>query len=313
MYEIGGYFGLEQLVSNEYYRDLVAVNSARNALLYLSMTHNIKKLIIPYLLCDSISYLCDKSHIDYEYYHVSRDFQPIYNNELREGEYLYIVNYYGQVDNNTIIKLKKRYINIIVDNAQSFFQRPVVGVVTIYSCRKFFGVPDGAYLSSVPKLDHLQIDVSKDRMKHILGRYEGNATDYYNDFKANEDSFYECDLKYMSRLTHNLLGAIDYNLIKKRREKNYSQLENELKHNNPLYIHKPIGPFAYPYYHVKGTELRQLLRENYIYIPTLWPSVPNITGSVETDYVSNIIALPCDQRYTITDMKRIVGIIRNFN
>ena len=32
--EIGGYFGLEELISNEYYPDLAAVNNARCALLY---------------------------------------------------------------------------------------------------------------------------------------------------------------------------------------------------------------------------------------------------------------------------------------
>lgn len=35
MKEIGGYFELEQLISNEYYKDLVPLNNGRNALLYL--------------------------------------------------------------------------------------------------------------------------------------------------------------------------------------------------------------------------------------------------------------------------------------
>lgn len=33
--EIGGYFGLEPLISNEYYKDLIALNTARNALLFI--------------------------------------------------------------------------------------------------------------------------------------------------------------------------------------------------------------------------------------------------------------------------------------
>lgn len=37
---------------------------------------------------------------------------------------------------------------IILDNTQSFFQKPISGIDTIYSCRKYFGVPDGAYLST---------------------------------------------------------------------------------------------------------------------------------------------------------------------
>ena len=53
--EIGGYFGLESLISNEYHKGLVALNTARNALLYVLRARKIKKLYIPYYLCNSIS------------------------------------------------------------------------------------------------------------------------------------------------------------------------------------------------------------------------------------------------------------------
>ena len=35
MKEIGGYFEFEQLVDNEYYKDLLKLNTGRNALVYL--------------------------------------------------------------------------------------------------------------------------------------------------------------------------------------------------------------------------------------------------------------------------------------
>ena len=104
------------------------------------------------------------------------------------------------------------YGNIIVDNAQAFFARPIKGIDTLYSCRKFFGVPDGGdaytdagFQGSIP------IDVSMERMKHILGRFDGkSASDYYDHFNNNDESFKEIELRYMSKLTHNILGAIDY-------------------------------------------------------------------------------------------------------
>ena len=43
MNEIGGYFGLEELIHNEYYPNLVAVNTARNALLYLVKAKGIRE------------------------------------------------------------------------------------------------------------------------------------------------------------------------------------------------------------------------------------------------------------------------------
>ena len=124
---------------------------------------------------------------------------------------------------------KQKYGRIILDNTHAFFQKPLDGVDTIYSCRKFFGVPDGAYLSTDTVLnEELEIDVSKDRMVHILGRFEGNASDYYNDFKENDASFKLEPLKYMSKLTRNILGAIDYEKVKRTRNENYAYLADRL-------------------------------------------------------------------------------------
>ena len=64
--EIGGYFGLEPLISNEYYKDLLALNTARNALLYILKARRIQKLYIPYYLCDSVSEMCDREGYTYE-------------------------------------------------------------------------------------------------------------------------------------------------------------------------------------------------------------------------------------------------------
>lgn len=44
--EIWRYFGLENLKSNEYYNNLIAINTGRNALLYLLQAKEIKKVYI---------------------------------------------------------------------------------------------------------------------------------------------------------------------------------------------------------------------------------------------------------------------------
>ena len=179
--EIGGYFGLEPLISNEYYKDLLALNTARNALLYILKARKIQKLYIPYYLCDSVSEMCNREGYKYEFYHINSGFLPVFEKALSDNEYLYIVNYYGQISYEQIKKLQAKYKRIIIDNVQAFFQKPVQGIDTIYSCRKFFGVPDGAYLSTDCKLEEdLPDDVSSGRLKHLLGRFEtGSASTYY--------------------------------------------------------------------------------------------------------------------------------------
>jgi len=307
--EIGGYFGLEQFAGTEYYENLISLNTARNCLLYLLNARNIKKLYIPYFLCDSVSGICQSYGYKYEYYSTDFKFMPIFEKELSDTEYLYIVNYYGQVTEEKIYALKEKYSYIIVDNTQAFFQKPVTNIDTIYSCRKFFGVPDGAYLSTNVKLsDELETDISGCRMKHILGRYEGNAADYYWDFKDSDETFKSEPLKYMSKLTRNILGAVDYERVRNVRSKNYRYLAERLDGENKLKLVEPIGAFAYPFYMGNASEIKRALAQKKIYIPTLWPNVLSQMpkDSIEYDYTANILPLPCDQRYTTDDMQYVL-------
>lgn len=315
MKEIGGYFELENFKGEEYYKDLIAVNNGRNALLYILKAKNIKKIYIPYYLCNSVREMLDLNEYDYEYYHIDSKFMPIMNKKFTGQEYIYIVNYYGQLNDKIIKVLKEKYNNIILDNTQAFFQRPIANIDTIYTCRKFFGVPDGAYVFTSAKFkDILKQDISKNRMTHILGRYEGMASEYYNDFHDNDSSFKNEPLKAMSKLTHNLLNAIDYKRIQQIRDENYFYLDNKLGDINKLSLNKQNGPFSYPFYIENGIKVRKELAKKKIYIPTLWPNVLEDLNenSLEYEYAANILPLPCDQRYNIKDMNYIINIILKF-
>ncbi len=314
MKEIGGYLELEEFHGEEYYPDAVALNNARNGLLYLVKGRGIRKLYIPYYLCDSVSGLCEREGYPYDFYPIHEDFTPAFTGGLRDGEYLYVVNYFGRLDDAKILDLKSQYGNVIFDNVQAFFQKPVPGIDTIYSCRKFFGVPDGGYVATDARLiDDIPVDVSKDRMRHVLGRYEGaSASDFYDDFKVNDESFYSLGLRMMSRLTHNLLKAIDYEKARRKREENYAYLADRLKDANRLPDIRPVGPYMYPFYCPNGIEVKRKLATRKIYIPTLWPNVLECERSLEKDYAENILPLPCDQRYDLNDMKRIIDTIKQY-
>lgn len=312
MKEIGGYFELEQFINDEYYKDLIHLNSARNALLYLIKLKKIKKVYIPYYLCNSIRNMLERFGYEYEYYRIAADFSPIFNKELKKQEYLYIVNYFGQLSKEKIICIKDKHKQIIIDNTQAFFQRPFSSIDTIYSCRKFFGVPDGAYLSTDKILDEeLQFDFSKDRMGHLLGRFEGIASDYYSNFSEVDERFNDEPLKQMSKITRNFLGAIDYQSVIQKRNRNYRYLENKLNKFNGIKLISPKGPFCYPFYTENALQLRRDLAEKKIYIPILWTNVLQETSeeSIEYRYSANILPIPCDQRYDLDDMKYIVECI----
>ena len=149
------------------------------------------------------------------------------------------------------------------------------------------------------------------RIKHILGRFEGkSASDYYDDFNNNDESFKEIELRSMSKLTHSILGAIDYGKAKARRERNFDILANALGELNYLRIHRPEGPYAYPFYTKNGMKLRKALAKEKVFVATLWPNVFETGLDTEIDLTENILPLPCDQRYSEEDMLKVIAAVK---
>lgn len=312
MKEIGGYFELNEYNLPMLHDNLLKFNSGRNCLAYLIETKKIKKIYLPYYICDSVIDTCKKYNLDIDYYDLNNDFMPI-NLEKTENSYLYVVNYFGQLNNYDKKYLLKKYNKIIIDNTQAYFDKPFKTCDNIYTCRKYFGVPDGAllYTDMIDNYQNLDTEISYDKMKHILGRYEISASKFYNDYSSNEDDYSNKKILKMSKISNNLLHGIDYKMVKKIRNRNYNFLLKKLKFINKLSLRKVNGAYAYPLYLDDATELRKELIENKIYVPTLWPNVLedkyNTTKSY--DFAKNIIPIPCDQRYTISDMERICNII----
>lgn len=306
--EIGGYFEYDAFCLREYYPKFLALNSGRHALLYLLKARGIKKIYLPFLICESIYDICKKNDYKYEFYNIDENFTPIFDKNLNKSEYLFVINYYGLLSSRTLKQLKKKYKNIIIDNTQAFYQKPINKTDTIYSCRKYFGVTDGAYLYTDSNLDEdLEKDVSHMRLEYLFGRFENDASSYYKDFKKNSEKLKEDSLKYMSRLTQAFLGRIPYKYIKKQREKNYLYLHQNLKFSNKLKLNKIKGPFVYPLYLNDGLKIKEELAKKNIYIATYWPNVLSETNcKTELEYCKNIIPVPCDQRYGKKEMDIIL-------
>lgn len=309
MKEIGGYIELDTYSLPMLHGSAEALNCGRNALAYLFHSRQIRKIWLPDLICDSVTGVCSRERVPFCFYRVGFDFLPQEEIDLKEGEWFYFVNYYSQFDNDTIKQYVAKYSRVIVDNAQSYFQLPLLGVDTIYTCRKYFGVPDGAFLYTNQKLSvGFPLDESFERMHFLLGRFERDASDFYKEYVANNDLFQNEPIKRMSKLTKNLLHALDYSEIERRRMSNFSLLNDAFCSINQLKL-KPSS-FMYPLMVDNGIIVRKQLQEQKIYIPVLWPSVfENTKPSDSANYMAtNILPLPIDQRYDLRDMKRITEI-----
>lgn len=309
MKEIGGYIEFPEYNGNIFHKNAIALNSARNCLAYLIESKKINNIAVPKFLCDSVSGICKRYGTTVRRYSINVDFMPNDDFSLDDDEWLYFVNYYGQFNNEQIEKIKKKYDRVIVDNVQAYFQMPLKNTDTIYTCRKFLGVPDGAFLYTDKMLNRdLEDDISCNRMSHLLGRLEENANKHYSEYVANEEDFVNLPIRKMSRLTKNLLRSIDYKIVQITRERNFLYLDKRLSIHNKLKVHVPVGAFMYPLYLANGADIRKKLQEEKIYIPTLWPDVFAICEESELEYhmAKNILPLPCDQRYELKDMKFMV-------
>lgn len=311
MREIGGYFELDKYSMPMLHEGAIALNCGRNTLAYLIEAKGIEKIKVPKFLCDTVREVCEKEKISISFYSITRDFLPE-ELTLEADEWLYLVNFYGQLDNDTIRGYVEKYERVIVDHAQAYFQMPLENVDTLYTCRKFFGVADGGILYTDTKLDReIPRDESFDRMKFVLGRFERSASEFYAEAASNNDFFADEPIKLMSKLTENLLHGIDYEAVKQKRRRNFEILHEAFGKINPLKLTVPQGAFMYPLYLEKGGEIRRKLQAKKIFIPTLWPDVFEHCdeSELEYDYAKNILPIPVDQRYDEEDMKYIIKAV----
>ncbi len=149
-------------------------------------------------------------------------------------------------------------------------------------------------------------------MHFLLGRFEKTASEFYNEYIANNDLFAAEPIKQMSKLTNNLLHGIDYGLVQTVREKNYRFLHEKLGGINGLKLSEKPGTFMYPLLLENGAEIRKRLQDRRIYIPTLWPDVFSWCREGEAEYTmsKDILPLPIDQRYGTEDMQYLVREIQ---
>ena len=304
MREIGGYIQLDRYSLPMLHEGALALNCGRAALTLLCRLRGIGRLLVPRFICDTVPGACERAGIPYAFYGVGPDFLPAEELHPGEGEWVYLVNYYSQLTNEVLEGYARKYPRLIVDNAQSYFQPPLPGVDTLYTCRKYFGVADGAFLYTDAALtETLPRDESYARMGYVLGRFERPASEFYPAFTANDCFFDTQPVKRMSALTENLLHAIDYAAAEKRRRENFSYLHERLGPGKGLRL-RETGSFMYPFLTENGPALRRALQKEKIYIPTLWPAVFDycLPGEREYAMAENILPLPVDQRYGPEEM-----------
>jgi hypothetical protein len=308
MKEIGGYFELELRKGNHFHH-AIELNSGRNAFEVILRNNQYKKIWVPNYTCNAILDVIAKTKQEYGFYKIDENLEPFVS-PLERNEVLLYTNYFG-LKGNLVKKLASQY-NIIVDNTQAFYATPLPMVNTFYSCRKFFGVPDGAYLytnNACNQIEAFNDDVP--HYSHLIKRLNGNASDGYCDYREAEDYFKTAPIQQMSAVTSALLENVNYVSCAEIRHNNFMHLHNKLGRCNELkWIDTTAtleAPMVYPLL-IKSNKLRQKLIDSKIFVATYWPEIFKrcAVRSWECYLAEYLIALPIDQRYGIEEMDYIL-------
>ena len=249
---IGGYFELELPQHRKHlYPDAIRFQSARAAFYALIMEGRPKRVWMPTYICDSMLAPLKATETEIVFYDIDSGLGVSNDVQIEADDWLLYVNYFGMCTTQEDELLKRfNSSQLIFDHSQAFFSPPRDCLATIYSPRKFFGVPDGGLLlTSLSVIEPAEIDSgSVARCTHLLKRLDGTPEVGYQAFKNAEETFCDMQPRRLSLLSDHLLSSIDYEACKKQRNANFHFLHDQLSHLNNLNLHMPHidGPMCYP-------------------------------------------------------------------
>ena len=310
---IGGFFELETpSASSEYHPDACALTNGRACMRWILENEKPSRVYIPFYTCYALYEPMEELGLECVFYAIDEALEPVKLPEPGPGELLVFINYYG-LKNKLAGELTRRFgKQVVIDDTHRFFHRGYQHSYSFTSARKYFGVPDGAYLyganGDVRKLGR-NTDVS---VTHNVKRLLGFQDEAYRDYVAYEASL-GCELKRISHLSERLLSGVDYEVAAQSRIDNFNFLHERLRSYNKISI-DPADvdvPFCYPFLPDNCIE-KDFFYQNKLYIPTLWPDIleRKVDGfEWEKDITRRLLPLPVDQRYARADMERIISSI----
>ena len=319
--EIGSFIELQFEKGKELFKgekDIARLNTGRAAIYHAFRITNCDAIWLPIYQCDTVREFLKKKEVNIKYYHIDSNFNPI-DLQQEKNDAVLLVNYYGVMSYKRMKELSLKYKNVIIDNSQALFCKPLDGCLNIYSCRKFIGVPDGAYV--VGKNAHMYVNeykqgYSSDTSLFLLERIEyGCEGKAYDSRSINENRINNEDIARMSKLTQTILDGTDYENIKTKRIENFKlacSLFNDINKICPLkYFDKNTVPMVYPLV-VEDDGLLDRLQFAKHFQGHWWSYL--LKETKETDFENwisrYIIPITIDQRYGKEELECINSIVR---
>ena len=313
---IGGYFELElQPASAPLYPQALKHQSARAAFLAL-LRHapNVKRVWMPHYICESMLAPVRASGKEICFYALNHLLAVSDQVKLATDDLLLYVNYFG-VCSVQADALLQRFdpAQVVMDFSQAFYAAPRNCLATIYSPRKFFGLPDGGLMVTALPIapPKVQDSGSDDRMCHLIKRLGDTPEAGYADFQHAEESLNDMEPLRMSMLTEKLLGSVDHETIRLKRNLNFQYIRRYLDSSNRMTLPDHVdGPLCYPFLPPQSISRNRFIQSR-IYMATYWSEVINRVGdnTFEIEMVNQCLPIPCDQRYGESELGRVLDLL----
>ena len=319
--EIGSFLELDLRDTGELFdgSEVCRLNLNRAGIYHCCRLLNVNKVLLPYYECFTVRDFLLGKGLKVDYYHIDKDFMPL---DISQGDdtAIVFVNYFGLMSTEHMLSLIEGYKNVIIDNAQSLFAKPINGVYNVYSPRKFVGVPDGCYVvgpDAVRFSDEYDQDLSSETAGFLLQRIEVGCNSAYQYRQLNEKRLDMSNISRMSILSRAILKTAPYGYIKNKRFENFnlaSDLYSSMNKINPhIYFDDNCVPFVYPLV-VEKSDMVDLLSKEKIYTGRWWNYLLKETDSTSFEYYlsSYMIPIPIDQRYGKNEIEYVYNIINKY-
>lgn len=303
-----------------------------NILAYLKEKRGIKSVLFPDYLCESVYQMAEKNQMGVEFYelneHLNPDFKDI-ENKYDSTKAILLINYFGLKDCKTMVEQLRgihQDMVILLDNVQAPYEmlNEIDADYSFSSFRKAFPVADGSWVISkkntLPQCDRVnefaQYKIAASYLKAIRERHLFKDEVYLDLFHTGElkiDDDYQTD---MTKLSKDILANMEWNRWATLRIRNAEAIIGGLKELgiSPIIpMRENMVPLFIPISIGNRDKVRKAMFANNIFLPVHWPVEDEYKTRLNRgrDLAAHELSIIVDQRYTVSDMKRILSIIES--
>ena len=307
---IGGFFELEiPQGKGPWHAGAIALSTGRACFAAVLKHVKPKRVHMPFYMCDTVVEVARAAEVEVAFYALDHALLPSAPLHPESDELLMVMNYFGLQSAFTREAATSWGRRCQVDNTQAFFDQAESGCWTLCSARKFFGVPDGAYLYAPEPINIPASRRTRPDISHLTNRLAGQQQLAYRQCRRYEAKV-DSAIRQMSELSERLLSAFDYAHIAAQRRANYLKLHEVLGQLNKFDARLPAEavPYCYPLLLAEPVDRAELAKHR-LYVPTIWQDVIDRAGDdfpFERAFANRLLPLPIDQRYTTVDMQELL-------